>query len=80
VREKATRGAPGYLQEAAGSVYEVDRHAKKELKKHVRGVREIECQVEDRSDPAAEVVRGYRSAVCGTDRRRAAPARAPIRK
>ena len=46
-------------------MYEADRHAKKELKKHVRGVREIERQVEDRSDPEAEVVRGYCAAVRG---------------
>lgn len=54
-----------YLREAAGPVYEADRHAKKELKKHVRGVREIERRVEGRSDPAAEVVRGYCGAVRG---------------
>lgn len=54
-----------YLREAAGPVYEADRHAKKELKKHVRGVREIERQVEDRSDPEAEVIRGYCAAVRG---------------
>jgi len=54
-----------YLREAAGPVYEADRHAKKELKKHVRGVREIERQVEDRTDEWAEVVRGYCAAVRG---------------
>jgi hypothetical protein len=54
-----------YLREAAGPVYEADRHAKKELKKHVRGVREIERQVEGRTDPAAGVVRGYCAAVRG---------------
>jgi hypothetical protein len=54
-----------YLREAAGPVYEADRHAKKELKKHVRGVRAIERQVEDRSDPAAEVIRGYCAAIRG---------------
>jgi len=54
-----------YLREAAGPVYEADRHAKKELKKHVRGVREIERQVEDRTDESAEVVRGYCAAVRG---------------
>lgn len=31
-----------YLREAAKPVYEADRHAKKELKMHVRGVRPIE--------------------------------------
>ena len=31
-----------YLREAARPIYEADRHAKKELKKRVRGVRPIE--------------------------------------
>ncbi len=35
-----------YLCEAAKPVYEADRHAKKELKKHLRGVRPIERAVE----------------------------------
>ena len=34
-----------YLREAAKPVYEADRHAKKELKKQVRGVRPIERRV-----------------------------------
>ena len=54
-----------YLREAALPVYEADRHARKELKKHVRGVREIERQVEGRTDPEAGVVRGYCAAVRG---------------
>ncbi len=54
-----------YLREAAGPVYEADRHAKKELKKYVRGVREIERRVEERNDAQAEVVRGYCAAVRG---------------
>jgi hypothetical protein len=54
-----------YLREAAGPVYEADRPAKKESKKHVRGVRAIERPVEDRSDPAAAVIRGYCAAVRG---------------
>jgi hypothetical protein len=54
-----------YLREAARPIYEADRHAKKELKKRARGVRAIERQVEDRTDPAAEVVRGYCAAVRG---------------
>jgi hypothetical protein len=54
-----------YLREAAGPVYEADRHAKKELKKHVRGVRAIERQIEGRDGPEAEVVRGYCAAVRG---------------
>jgi hypothetical protein len=52
-----------YLREAAKPVYDADRHAKKELKKHVRGVRPIERQFEGRTDHEAEVVRGYCSAV-----------------
>ena len=52
-----------YLREAARPISEADRHAKKELKKKVRGVRKIERQMEGRNDPEAEVVRGYCSAV-----------------
>jgi len=52
-----------YLREAAKPIYEADRHAKKELKKRVRGVRPIERRLEGRSDPEAEVVRGYCAAV-----------------
>jgi hypothetical protein len=52
-----------YLREAARPIYEADRHAKKELKKAVRGVRPIERAVEGRADPAAEVTRGYCLAV-----------------
>jgi hypothetical protein len=52
-----------YLREAAKPIYEADRHAKKELKKRVRGVRPIERQLESRTDPEAEVIRGYCSAV-----------------
>jgi len=52
-----------YLREAARPIYEADRHAKKELKKRVRGIRGIERQVEARDDPEAEAIRGYCSAV-----------------
>ena len=52
-----------YLREAAKAVYEADRHAKKELKKHLRGVRPIERAVEHRQDTEAEVIRGYCLAV-----------------
>ena len=52
-----------YLREAARPIFEADRHAKKRLKKKARGVRPIERSVEGRSDPAAEAVRGYCSAV-----------------
>jgi hypothetical protein len=52
-----------YLREAARPIYEADRHAKKELKKKVRGVRGIERAVAGRADAPAEVIRGYCSAV-----------------
>jgi len=52
-----------YLREAAKEIYEADRHAKKELKKRVRGVRPIEGELEGRNDPEAEAVRGYCLAV-----------------
>ena len=52
-----------FLREAAKPIYEADRHAKVQLKKKVRGVRPIERAVEGRTDPEAEVVRGYCSAV-----------------
>jgi hypothetical protein len=72
IRRAVERALPGiphqlcqfhFLREAALPVFEADRHAKKELKKHVRGVRRIERAVEDASDPQAEVVRGYCAAV-----------------
>jgi len=49
-----------YLREAARPTFEADRHAKKELKKRVRGV---ERSVEGQAGPAAAVVRGYCDAV-----------------
>lgn len=52
-----------YLREAAKPVYEADRHAKKELKKHIRGVRPIERTLEHRQDTEAEVIHGYCLAV-----------------
>ena len=53
-----------YLREAAKPISEADRHAKKELKKRVRGIRPIECRAEEgEDDAAAEVVRGYCAAV-----------------
>jgi Transposase, Mutator family len=52
-----------YLREAAKEVYEADRHAKKELKKRLRGVRPIERELEHREDPEAEAIRGYCLAV-----------------
>lgn len=47
------------MREAARPIFEADRHAKKELKKRVRGVRPIERAVEGHSDAQAEAVRGY---------------------
>jgi hypothetical protein len=52
-----------YLREAALPIYEADRHAKKELKKRVRGVRPLERAVEGQSDAVAQVVRDYCGAV-----------------
>jgi hypothetical protein len=52
-----------YLREASLPIYEADRHAKKELKKRVRGIRALERQVESRDDAEAKVVRGYCAAV-----------------
>ena len=72
LRNAVARALPGvppqvcqfhYLKEAALPVYEADRHAKKELKKAVRGVRPIERALEGRADPEADAVRGYCLAV-----------------
>jgi len=72
IRRAVARVLPGvphqlcqfhYLREAAKEVYEADRHAKKELKKRVRGVRPIERELEGRNDPESEAVRGYCLAV-----------------
>ena len=69
-----------YLREAAKPISEADRHAKKELKKRVRGIRPIEGRAEKEAeegedDAAAEVVRGYCAAVrARLDRRWAAAA------
>lgn len=52
-----------YLREAAKVIYAADRHAKKELKKQVRGVRGIERSVADSDDSVSETVRGYCLAV-----------------
>ncbi len=74
IRLAVARALPGvphqlcqfhYLREAARPLYEADRHAKKELKKHIRGVRPIEKGLEGRGDPEAEAVRGYCLAVRG---------------
>jgi hypothetical protein len=52
-----------YLREAARPTFEADRHAKKELKKRVRGVRAIERQAEQEQGEEAAVVRDYCAAV-----------------
>jgi hypothetical protein len=72
IRKAVAKALPGvphqlcqfhYLREAARPLYEADRHAKKGLKKHVRGVRPIERALEGRTDPQAEAIRGYCDAV-----------------
>ena len=52
-----------YLREAAKVIYAADRHAKKELKKQVRGVRGIERSVASNDDPLSETVQSYCLAV-----------------
>src|SRR4051794_19436926 len=53
-----------YLREAALPIFEA--HAKKELKKMVRGVRPIERRIEGRTDAEAQIVQGYCAAVRST--------------
>jgi len=71
---QALRGVPHqlchfhYLREAAKPISEADRHAKKELKKRVRGIRKIERTAEEEAGNGeegaeAEIVRGYCAAV-----------------
>jgi hypothetical protein len=52
-----------FLREAGKPIFEMDRHAKKELKKTVRDVRVLERQVENQQTPQAEAVMGYCQAV-----------------
>jgi hypothetical protein len=72
IRRAVAKALPGvphqlcqfhYLREAARPIFEADRHAKKELKKTVRGVRPIERHTEGQSDAAAQVTAGYCAAV-----------------
>jgi hypothetical protein len=72
IRKAIAKALPGvphqlchfhYLREAARPIFEADRHAKKELKKRVRGIRPIERKVEGGDDAEAAVVRGYCAAV-----------------
>lgn len=53
------------LKQAAGPAWEADRHAKKELKKRVRGIRPVERAVAGRDDALAQVVQGDCAAVRG---------------
>lgn len=52
-----------FLREAGTPIFEMDRHAKKELKKTVREIRAIEREVQDEEGPQAEAVLGYCEAV-----------------
>jgi hypothetical protein len=52
-----------YLDEAAGPIFEADRHAKTELKKLVRGVRPLERALEGQEDEQSEAMRSYCLAV-----------------
>ena len=73
IRKAVAKALPGvphqlchfhYLRESARPIYEADRHAKKELKKRVRGIRPIERGVEGKGDdPASAAVLGFCAAV-----------------
>lgn len=52
-----------YLREAGMPIFEADRHAKKLLKKPIRGVRPLERRVAGRTDPTARAIQGYCAAV-----------------
>ncbi len=52
-----------YLKDATEPLYDADRHAKTQLKKHLRGVRPLERALEARSDPESQAIRGYCLAV-----------------
>ena len=52
-----------YLKEAIKPIYEADRHAKKELKKKVRGLRDIERSVANEDKDLANIIEDYCSAV-----------------
>ena len=52
-----------FLREAGTPIYEMDRHAKKELKKTVRDIRVLERKVEGQQGAQAEAVLGYCQAV-----------------
>lgn len=52
-----------YLKDAIKPFYEADRHAKTELKKHLRGVRPIERALEEHPTLENEAIRDYCLAV-----------------
>lgn len=52
-----------YLKEAIKPIYEADRHAKKELKKKVRGLRDIERSITNETQEMATIIEDYCSAV-----------------
>jgi hypothetical protein len=52
-----------YLKDATKPLYDADRHAKKELKKHLRGVRPIERALDQQSTPENQAIRRYCLAV-----------------
>ncbi len=52
-----------YLREATKPLFEADRHAKKELKKLVRGVRPLEREIAEKEGSISEAIHGYCLAV-----------------
>lgn len=52
-----------YLREATRPLYAADRHAKKELKKQVRGVRPLERKAAQRADAVGGIIHDYCQAV-----------------
>jgi len=52
-----------YLKDATKPLYDADRHAKKELRKHLRGVRPIERALDQQSIPENQAIRRYCLAV-----------------
>lgn len=52
-----------YLKEAAKPITAADHHAQTELKKYIKGVRDIERSVASREDGSAVVIRAYCGAV-----------------
>jgi hypothetical protein len=67
IRTAVARALPGvsqqlchfhYLREAARPIFEADRHAKKELKKRVRGIWPIERVAEAHEDAEGDLIRG----------------------